>query len=96
MATCKECLHFEVCDSGRHIGEYIEDDGVYSDGVEKECHAFKYAADVVEVKHGEWIVDDNITECSYCHKEYVTARGMLQLKEFDYCPNCSAKMDGRS
>ncbi len=54
------------------------------------------AADVVEAKHGEWIVDDNITECSNCHKEYVAARGMLQLKEFYYCPNCGAKMDGRS
>lgn len=51
-------------------------------------------ADVVEVKHGYWIVDDDITECSNCHKEYVTARGMLQLKVFDYCPHCGAKMDG--
>ena len=39
--TCKECIHFEVCDSGRHIGEYIEDDGVYTEGVEKECPTFK-------------------------------------------------------
>ena len=54
MATCKNCFHFEVCDSGRHIGEYIEDDGIYSDGVEKECATFKNAADVAEVKHGRW------------------------------------------
>lgn len=39
--TCKDCIHFEVCDSGRHIGEYIEDDGVYSDGVENECLTFR-------------------------------------------------------
>lgn len=38
--TCKDCIHFEVCDSGRHIGEYVEDDGVYQDGVEKECATF--------------------------------------------------------
>ena len=25
--TCKDCIHFEVCDSERHIGEYIEDKG---------------------------------------------------------------------
>ena len=41
MATCKDCVHFVVCDSGRHIGEYIKDDGVYTDGVEKECFGFK-------------------------------------------------------
>lgn len=39
--TCKDCIHFEVCDSGRHIGEYIEDDGIYSEGVENECPTFK-------------------------------------------------------
>lgn len=50
-------------------------------------------ADVMEVKYGYWIVDGDITECSNCHKEYVTARGMLQLKEFEHCPNCGAKMD---
>ncbi len=42
--TCKDCFHFEVCDSGRHIGEYIDDDGIYSDGVEKECPTFKSKA----------------------------------------------------
>ena len=39
--TCKDCIHFPVCDSGRHIGEHIQDDGVYSEGVEKDCEAFE-------------------------------------------------------
>lgn len=47
--TCKECFHFKVCDSGRHIGEYIEDDGIYSEGVEKECITFIPTADLIEV-----------------------------------------------
>jgi hypothetical protein len=59
-----------------------------------EALMFTPTADVEEVKHGKWIVDGDITECSNCHKEYVTARGMLQLEVFDYCPNCGAKMDG--
>lgn len=46
--TCKDCIHFKVCDSGRHIGEHIEDDGVYSEGVERECVAF-------ERKQSGWI-----------------------------------------
>ena len=49
MATCKDCIHFEVCDSGRHIGEYESDDGVYSDGVESECPTFRNKADCVKV-----------------------------------------------
>ena len=58
--TCKDCFHFEVCDSGRHIGEYIDDDGVYSEGVEQECKAYKNKSDFVEVvrcrncKHGQY------------------------------------------
>ena len=46
--TCKDCIHFNVCDSGRHIGEHIEDDGVYSEGVERDCVTF-------ERKQSEWI-----------------------------------------
>ena len=65
--TCEDCIHFEVCDSGRHIGEYIEDDGSYSEGVERECETFKYKANFVEVKHGvvipQWIsVKDRLPE----------------------------------
>ena len=47
--TCKDCIHFEVCDSGRHIGEYIESDGVYSEGVEKECVTFKDKSKFIEL-----------------------------------------------
>ena len=50
-------------------------------------------ADVVEVKHGEWIWMVNGEEdyeqywvCSVCGgKDYI---------ETNYCPNCGAKMDG--
>lgn len=61
--TCKDCIHFEVCDSGRHIGEYIQDDAVYTDGVEKQCPTFKsntqnQTADAVEVVRCK--------NCRYC------------------------------
>ena len=51
--------------------------------------------DVVEVKHGEWIWKQLYGEiwstlvCSECEE----SEGAN--KNFDYCPNCSAKMDGR-
>ena len=58
-------------------------------------------ADVVEVKHGEWIKLDGewreqgtnkpliIHQCSFCCTFYQNA-------PYNYCPNCGAKMDGRS
>ena len=49
-------------------------------------------ADVVEVKHGEWILkhigSGHYWECSECEfKNCVMPRT-------PYCPNCGAKMDG--
>ncbi len=48
------------------------------------------AADVVEVKHGEWIEyqTPNIICCSEC--DWGTG---VDEKIFNYCPNCGAKMD---
>ncbi len=41
-------------------------------------------ADVVEVRHGEWLDTDEEYVCSECHciSEYMT----------NYCPDCGAKM----
>ena len=50
-------------------------------------------ADVVEVKHGEWIDKKffgvNIMVCSICECMCEVAR----FENFGYCPNCGAKMD---
>lgn len=79
--TCKDCIHFEVCDSGRHIGEYIEDDGVYSEGVESECPAFKNKSRFIELpfsvgnKVYPIIVDDGSDEGVYICEETVTGKG---------------------
>ena len=55
------------------------------------------AADVVEVKHGHWIVIDAGSEkCSECSMIYsIDALFLVGINdEPDYCPNCGAKMDG--
>lgn len=46
-------------------------------------------ADVAPVKHGKWIHNDEWWEfiCTSCH------RGIGNIKEYKYCPNCGAKMD---
>ena len=48
-------------------------------------------ADVVEVKHGYWI-DLNISEwqCSECNYR------VERWNNTPYCPNCNAKMDGKT
>lgn len=51
-------------------------------------------ADVVEVKHGEWIGKpiagySNI-KCSACNEVFRSQTG-----KWKYCPNCGVKMDGR-
>lgn len=45
-------------------------------------------ADVVEVRHGEWLNGVTGYACSVCNKQEPT-------KRFLYCPNCGAKMDGK-
>lgn len=56
------------------------------------------AADVVEVRHGKW--DDNAvafyrkcTVCGCC-VEWDKKPFLFGVGEYNYCPNCGARMDG--
>ncbi len=64
------------------------------------------AADVVEVKHGEWLQtkeplghqDVDCIECSVCHDSWVIDEDFdfeFHKQYWNYCPNCGAKMDSR-
>ena len=47
------------------------------------------AADVVEVRHGRWIIDEwNTPNCSVCG-----CSGIDDYYATPYCPHCGAKMD---
>ena len=56
------------------------------------------AADVVEVRHGEYIdhieigAMNNYLECSVCNWKTVFC---ALMRDSNYCPNCGAKMDGK-
>ena len=73
---------------------------------------FEYAkehstAEVVEVRHGEWLKTESYPHrvyCSCCLKNYVTNEEIIQGRswqssvyctEAEYCPHCGAKMDGK-
>lgn len=59
---------------------------------------FAPAADVVEVKHGEWIERDSdydtYYDCSVCGESFYFIEGSPTDNAYAYCPNCGTKMDG--
>lgn len=57
--------------------------------------------DVVEIKHGCWIIDGDTKCCSVCNYEISAlipfidnGKTWLPLYADNYCGNCGAKMDG--
>lgn len=68
-----------------HTGESIDADVVISD-----IKGMK-AANVAPVVHGRWVEYQipHIICCSNC--DWATG---IEEKNFQYCPNCGAKMDG--
>lgn len=56
------------------------------------------AADVVEVRHGEWKPVDPDSDvrffCSECETEVSTSWDYDRDDMWRYCPSCGAKMDG--
>jgi hypothetical protein len=56
-------------------------------------------ADVVEVKHGKWIIkrdeyDNEYMMCSCCKEEFYPFDADTVDTTPNYCMNCGAKMDG--
>jgi len=102
MATCKDCLHYEVCKPMGIAMMNAMKAGSLTADVEHKCYirCFKPTADVAEVKHGEWIakasthiskrgrlINYDRYKCSAC--------GVWNGRHKpDFCPHCGAKMDG--
>jgi hypothetical protein len=68
---------------------------------------FENTADVVEVKRAKWECvneSDNVWMCigadgygnEGCGSEIILLEGTPHDNEWNYCPNCGARMDGRS
>ena len=86
MAYCGKCLHLDVCKTADSC-----------DGHVPRCKHFLDKDEHPKLKHGQWIqigydkAMDRIS-CSCC-KEYWNIADN-NTEDFDYCPNCGAKMDG--
>ena len=54
------------------------------------------AADVAPVRHGVWASEETAVTCTACGRSYDTDFEIKRnvISNFDYCPNCGAKMDG--
>ena len=86
--TCKDCFHCDVCLCNDNYDHYAS----------SLCDHFKNKADVVEVKHGYWLLLDECANagvyCSVCHKKVYKEEYANQKLKSKFCPNCGAKMDG--
>lgn len=92
MATCKECLHFEVC----YVVKVANDVTVNADGAEYDCRHFADRSKYVVREKGEWqrVVPtksaakwSNKVACPVCH-----SAGHIR---HNFCPNCGADMRER-
>jgi hypothetical protein len=87
MATCKDCLHYEVCTF--HITE----------NENEKCPHFKDKSQYAEVKHGHWIDKPSgrylhiASWCSACGNKSGIG-GIESNRHKPYCPNCGADMRG--
>ena len=100
MASCKDCVHVEVCcEKNLHVavGMNIIPRFKYK-RIEQECKNFKDSSRFVELPHAEWVEDedmygDPIYRCSNCNEHFVLEEGNPTDNCYSYCPNCGAKMD---
>ena len=47
------------------------------------------------VQHGQWIGEPGMFMCSVCYDAWGTENEEM-IKEWNYCPNCGAKMEERN
>ena len=99
-----EILYYDTSDNVWHIGysSYILANVIKWKEecfeVVGELEDMQPTADVVEVKHGEWLVNEfsysKFITCSVCNSVIDSSYTNIDENEFDYCPYCGAKMDG--
>lgn len=75
------------------LGEHSIVEKVFSIGV-RTIIAGMPAADVAPVVHGQWIEDHDYLKCPECGVMVKRDFTFFDIGNWNYCPNCWAKMDG--
>ena len=92
MATCRECIHNNVCET---LALEYEISNETSRQVEnrlaRNCDDFINKSDYVKRKRGKWIptpwfIVHDCDKCSVC------GRKMHYGRNYNFCPNCGADM----
>lgn len=72
------------------LGENSFMERIFADGVYSVLESFP-SADVAPIVHGKLTDNKYYVFCSVCGYHWYHCDGGIQ--EFNYCPNCGAKMD---
>lgn len=101
MATCKDCLHLDVCYMVEHYGVDTDEDNQ-----ENDCYQFKDRSKWVEQKHGRWeSANDGTHFCPHCgcdapytwddiDRHFFNSADDVPDRPSNYCPNCGSCMNG--
>lgn len=89
MLKCEKCIHKKICIDGANYRNA------------EACRNFVNEKDVAPVKHGHWIDKPypnypahDIRHCSECGWNIHKSKLRNSDLNWNYCPNCGAKMDG--
>lgn len=86
------CIADYAADEHPHCGELVLLTDIYNKGWNDACDYIRErlervkVPDVAPVIHGRWKLAGDASRCSACERKSVI--------EYNYCPNCGAKMDG--
>jgi hypothetical protein len=92
MTICKNCIHEKVC---KYTNEKISIGTTVGETMH-ECKDYTSTADVVEVKHGRWQIEDRggkPTDRPICSQCGATPKYYLNGESSPYCQECGSKME---
>ena len=95
MARCFDCFHCDACKmiNSAAFPSISEIQIMAVMSRENSCKHFKHTADVVEIKHGQWIKElDETHYCSNCGKEATYTFDGTEICGV-VCPYCMTVMD---
>ena len=89
MTHCEKCIHYDICKIDANL---MPKGFVNFFPYNEDCTQFRLAADMAEVRHGEWGYEDKYKICSLCSA--TTPMYSSGTAYWNYCPNCGADMRG--